>query len=167
MDGGINMKKLIVFAILLIAPFAYADTWCMWSGTEGENCRSDNLGSIRMPSDLSDKTLANNVISGTEGDYNAVGFYKLTTTQPEIGENQVRDAEVWDKVDNQITRTWTVRDLTAEEIDNRIASPMSVTNYYIWKALIATEVLTIQQAQNNLPQELIDAYQARKRLLGD
>jgi hypothetical protein len=154
-----NMRKLIVVFMLLFASPAFATTWCMWSGTEGENCASDSRGYVRMPDGLlisiDLECLTNN------------GYYELIETQPTIGEDQVRDVEVWGFADGQISKTWTVRDLTAEEIDNRIASPMSVTNYYIWKALIATGTITIEQAQNNLPQELIDAYQARKRLLGD
>ena len=156
------MKKLIVIALtLLFASSAYADRWCEWSGTEGINCRNDRNGLLISPTGT--PTWVENNLSLING----WGLFHTTETQPVIGEDQVRDAEAWGFADNEITLTWTVRDMTATEIDNRIASPMSVTNYYIWKALIATGTITIQQAQDNLPQELIDAYQARKRLLGD
>ena len=97
------------------------------------------------------------------------GFYILETTEPVLGENQVRDAEVWEFVSHpvqgdKITRTWTVRDMTATEIDVRQAGPMPISEYYLWKALIVTGVITQQQAAANLPQELIDAYLARDRI---
>ena len=153
------MKKIVLItAILLIASFAHADRWCEWSGTVGENCVNDRSGVLLSPAGIPTRTVAT---------INSWGLFKTTETQPIVGEDQRRDAEVWAFADNEITLTWTVRDMTATELDNRIASPMSVTNYYIWKALIATGTITIQQAQDNLPQELIDAYQARKRLLGD
>ena len=151
------MKKLIVLFIVLFSTVSFAGTWCQWSGTEGENCKSDTRGYFTLPSG----------IPVASKDFNEYGYYERIVTEPIIGPDQVRDAEVWGFADNEITLTWTVRDMTATEIDNRIASPMSVTNYYIWKVLIATGTITIQQAQDNLPQELIDAYQARKRLLGD
>ena len=157
------MKKIVmVILALLVASFSTsyaADRYCEWSGTEGINCVSPNsIGHYRIPGRV--KT-ANPVR------LNEYGYYIMTTTQPVIGENQRRDAEVWGFADNEITLTWTVREMTATEIDNRIASPMSVTNYYIWKALLVTGVLTQQQAVNNLPPEMIDTYQARARLLGD
>ena len=153
------MKKIVLItAILLIASFAHADRWCEWSGTVGENCVNDRNGVLLSPAGIPTRTVTT---------INSWGLYKTTDTQPTIGEDQVRDAEVWGFADNEISRTWTVRDYTAEEIDNRIASPMSVTDYYIWKALLTTGVLTQAQAVNNLPPEMIDAYQARARLLGD
>ena len=156
------MKRLIVILIIVIvtsiAPYAYADRWCQWSGTEGENCLNDRNGIVRVPGKLPASTVA--II-------NSHGYFRVIQTQPTIGPDQLRDAEVWGFADNEITLTWTVREMTATEIDNRIASPMSVTDYYIWKALLVTGVLTQQQAVNNLPPELIDAYQARERLLGN
>ena len=142
----------------MVASFAHADQWCEWSGTEGINCVGDRNGVLKSP---------DGVPTRTEVTINGWGLFRVTSTQPVIGTDQVRDAEVWDKVDNQISLTWTVRNMTATEVDNQIASPMSVTNYYIWKALLVTGVLTNQQAVDNLPSEMIDAYQARKRLLGD
>ena len=153
------MKSLIVIAlIVLFAPFANADRWCEWSGTEGENCRNDRNGVLMSPTNFPTSTVSK---------INSWGVYHLTTTQPTIGENQIRDAEVWSKVDNEIFLTWTVRDMTETEVDQRIANPMSVTDYYIWRVLIKTGVITQQQAVDNLPADLIDAYLARKRLLGD
>ena len=152
------MKRLIVvLAVLLIVPLAHADRWCEWSGTVGENCINDRNGVVWLEGRP----------TRTVSMINDFGLFRVTETQPVIGENQRRDAEVWGFADNEITLTWTVREMTATEIDNRIASPMSVTNYYIWKALLVTGVLTQQQAVNNLPPEMIDAYQARERLLGN
>jgi len=152
------MKRIIVITlfIILMTPFAYADRWCQWSGTEGIECKNDRDGVLNMP-----------FPTRTESLINAKGYYRVTITQPTIGENQVRDAEVWGFADNQISLTWTVRDLTVTEIDQRIANPMSITNYYIWKTLIKTGLITQAQAAANLPAEMVDAYLARKRLLGD
>ena len=153
------MKKLIatvIFLTLLSTPL-YAKTWCTWSGTEGENCQSDSKGYIRIPD--------GHPIAANETNLNDHGFYEKTDTQPTIGADQTKDAEVWGMVGNQISLTWTVRDLTAIEIDNRVASPMSVSDYYVWWTLIETGTITIAQAQAHLPAELIQAYQARGRLL--
>jgi len=153
------MKRIIlILTVLLIAPFAHADRWCEWSGTEGENCVNDRNGVLISPSGFKTRT---------EATINSWGLYKYTYTPPVIGENQVRDAEVWGFADNEISHTWSVRDMTATELDRREAGPMPLNTYYLWKALIVTGVITQQQAVNNLPQELIDAYLARKRLLGD
>lgn len=153
------MKKIIIIlGILMVASFAHADQWCEWSGTEGINCVNDRSGVLKSPDGIPTRT---------EVTINGWGLFRVTSTQPVVGEDEKRDAEVWNKVGNQISLTWTVRDMTATEIDNRIASPMSMTNYYLWKALLVTGVLTNQQAVDNLPSEMIDAYQARKRLLGD
>ena len=159
------MKKIVmVILALLVASFSTsyaADRYCEWSGTEGINCVSPNsIGHYRIPGRV--KT-ANPVR------LNEYGYYIMTTTQPVIGEDQVRDAEVWGFADNEITLTWTVRDMTATEIDNRIASPMSIEMYWVWKALThpVRGIMTQAEAATILPQAMIDAYQARARLLGD
>ena len=154
------MKSFIVIAlIVLFASFANADRWCEWSGTEGENCRNDRNGVLKSPTNFPTSTVSK---------INSWGVYHLTTTQPEIGEDQVRDAEVWSKVDNEIYLTWTVRDMTATEIDNRAASPMPVHAYYVWKAFMQAGIFTQAQLvayfQANQP-DMIEAYQARDRLL--
>jgi hypothetical protein len=157
------MKKLLIATLIVLCPAVlFAQTYCQWSGTEGENCRTlpTDVNFIRVPPD-------NHAISIDAANLEQHGYYELIVTQPTVGVNQIIDTVVWGFANNEISKTWTVRDLTTEEINNKIASPMSVTNYYIWKALIATGTITIQQAQDNLPQELIDAYQARKTLLGD
>ena len=153
------MKKFIVVALFVffISPLALADQWCEWSGTQGINCQSDGRGFI----------LIENRPTRTPSVANAAGWYKVIVTEPSVGVDETKDAEVWDKVGNQITLTWTVRDLTATEIDEQIASPMQIEMYYVWKALLATGTITQQQAADNLPQEMVDAYMARKRLLGD
>ena len=148
------MKRLIVVALaLFFAAPAFADTWCEWSGTEGENCKNDRDGVLNMP-----------FPTRTEAIINSHGYYRVVTTEPTLGADQVRDAEVWAKPDNTITKTWSVRDLTATELDQRIANPMSITDYYLWKALLVTGTITQQQAVAGLPAEMIDAYQARARL---
>ncbi len=150
------MKKVLTILVLLfIASFAYADMWCQWSGTKGENCINDNNGVVRI---------VGKVPARTEAIINDHGYYRVTTTQPTIGEDQVRDDVVWGLAGNQMSRTWTVRDLTTDETDERDASPMPLSEYYLWRALIATGTITQQQAATYLPQELIDAYQARDRL---
>ena len=156
------MKRLIVILIILIAPFAHAEQWCQWSGTEAENCLAvSGDGIIYPPNHFPVK------IAGNETKINNYGYYLLVTTQPTIGANQTRDAEVWGFADNEISKTWTVRDLTATEIDQRTASPMSIEMYWVWKVFLDTGLITQAQAVERLPQEMIDAYLARKRLEGD
>ena len=153
------MKKLItiVLLILFFAPFSYADRWCEWSGTVGENCKNDRDGVVYLPFPTRTESLINNA-----------GLYRVTVTQPTIGVDQTMDAEVWGFADNQISLTWTVRDLTTTELDNRAASPMSVNDYYVWKAFIQAGIFTQAQLvtyfQANQP-DMIEAYQARDRLL--
>ena len=146
------MKKLITIVLLtfFFASSAYADRWCQWSGTQGIECKNDRDGVLNLP-----------FPTRTEALINTKGYFRVTITQPTIGANQVRDAEVWGFADNQISLTWSVRDLTAAEIQARTAGAMSLSQYYIWKTLLATGVITQQQAANHLPQKLIDAYQAR------
>ena len=155
------MKRLILVLFLsFIATPLVAGTWCMWSGTEGTNCQSDSRGYVRMPD--------GHPIGASEANLNYHGFYERIITQPTIGEDQVKDAEVWGFADNEISLTWSVRDMTATELDNRAASPMSVSDYYLWKALMTGGVFRQAQLvayfQANQP-EMIDAYQARDRLL--
>jgi len=151
------MKNLL--AVVLIVFFAVpvsADTWCQWSGTEGTDCKSDRDGVFRTP-----------FPTRSEATINEHGYYRLVVTQPTLGENQVRDEEVWAFEDNVITKTWTVRDLTAQEINEREAGAMPLSEYYLWKVLRLKNVVTTQELQDNLPEELKDAYLARKALLGD
>ena len=151
------MKKLLICALILLIPtIAPADQWCMWDGSQGTDCQSDSKGYVVVPTGFK---------VSTESILNGHGYYRTVTTYPALGENQVREQEVWGFADNEISRTWTVRDMTAEEIDQNIASPMPLSEYYLWKALIVTGVITQQQAAANLPQELIDAYLARDRLI--
>ncbi|MCP4262754.1 MAG: hypothetical protein GY774_35395 [Planctomycetes bacterium] len=149
------MKKIVmIIAMLLITPFAYADQWCEWSGTAGINCINDRYGVISL----------DGVPTRTEAFINSFGLFRLTITQPAIGADETTNAEIWDKVGNQLSLTWSVRAMTQEEIDQRDSSPMSLSEYYLWTTLEATGTITIQQIQDNLPQELIDAYLARDRL---
>lgn len=144
---------------MFLASPLFAATYCEWNGSTTSNCQSDNKGYVRRADGLP--------IGGGEANYNANGLFELVTTEPTLEANQVKDSEVLGLADNKITRTWTVRDLTTEEIDNRIASPLSVNDYYQWKAIQLAGGWTNQQMQNALPPDLVEAYLARKRLLGD
>ena len=155
------MKRLILILVLsFIATPLIAGTWCMWSGTEGTYCQSDSRGYVRMPD--------GHLIGASEENFNYHGFYERITTQPTLGADQVRDTEVWGFADNEISLTWTVKDLTAQEILERDAGAMSLTDYLQWNALVAGGVFTSEQIVTyltaNYP-EIVDAYLARKTLL--
>jgi hypothetical protein len=152
------MKKILipVFLLLFSAP-AFGATWCEWSGTEGVNCQSDSRGYVRATAD-------NHPIGASEENLNYHGFYELIVTEPSLGPNQVKDAVVWGFAANQISKTWTVRDLTTTELDQREARAMPLSEYYLWRALIVKGVITQQEAVDALPSVLIDAYLARDRL---
>jgi len=147
------MKKFVLCLIILLVPsLVFAGTWCQWDGSAGINCKSSSNTYI---------ILDDHRVTVSAENLNPRGWYERIVTQPTIGANQVRDAEVWGFADNQISLTWSVRDLTAAEIQARTAGAMSLSQYYIWKTLLTTGVITQQQAADHLPQELIDAYQAR------
>jgi hypothetical protein len=148
------MKKFIILLALLIASPAFGATWCKWSGTEATDCKSDSRKYISVDTGLP---------IGPES-YAAYGYYELQTITPVIGADQIRDEIQWSFDGTIITRTWTVRDMTTEELDAREAKAMRIGEYYLWKALIAKDVITQQEAAQALPQELIDAYLARKRI---
>ena len=157
----VKMKRsiFIIACLMLFSTPLFAGTWCEWSGTEGINCKSDSRGYITLPSGLR--------VSIDQVNFNSHGYYERITTQPTIGTDQVRDAEVWGFADNQISLTWTVRDLTAQEILERDASAMPLSEYYLWKAIVAGGLFTSAQVVTyltaNAP-ELVDAYQARKTI---
>jgi hypothetical protein len=157
------MKKILLvllFSLLFtVSTFAeksaFAETWCQWSGTEGYNCKSVIRGYVII-SGVKVAADADNLLSR--------GFYPLITTEPTLGENQVKDSLVWGFANDEITLTWTVRDLTTTEIDQNTAAIMSRDIYAIWRVLFWKGVITQQEAATILPQEMIDAYQARDRL---
>ena len=154
------MKRFFMLVVMVsFASPAFAGTWCEWTGTTTVNCQSDSKGYVRRSDGLP--------IGGGGENYNANGLYELITTEPQIGANQVKDAEVLEFVDNTITRTWTVRDLTAAEIDNRVASPLSVNDYWQWRAIQLAGGWTDAQMLTRLPADIVEAFKARKRLLGD
>ncbi len=131
-----------------------ADTWCMWDGSKGINCQSDAKEYLRLESGLP--------IGGGEANYNDNGYYKLTRTQPTLDTaTETKDAEVWAKVDNQISLTWTVRDLTQDELDEITAQGVLDWQLYHVLKWMATEGY-INPA--TAPQGLKDAYLARQRL---
>ena len=141
--------------ILFIPSLLFAGTWCQWDGSQGINCQSTNRTFIKI-NDVRVTVSAENL--------NPRGWYELIVTQPVVGADQVIDETVWEFAANQISKTWTVRDMTTAEIDARDAEAMPLSEYYLWKVLLTTGVITQQQAVNNLPAELINAYQARDRL---
>jgi len=135
--------------------------YCEWDGTKGVNCQSDDKGYVRRFDGLP--------VGGGVENYNDNGFYELTDTQPTIGADQVKDEVQWSFANDQISRTWTVRDLTAQEIQDRddfIAARegrISREMYYVLKWLIAEGVISSTNI-NNAPNALKNAYQARGRL---
>ena len=151
------MKKFIlcILFFIFIPSLLFAGTWCQWGGSAGTNCKSTNRTYISI-NDIRVSVSAENL--------NPRGWYELTVTEPSVGEDQVKDAVVWGFATNQISKTWTVRDMTAAEIDSRDAVPMNIDIYRLWKVLLVTGVITQQQAVDRLPAEMIDAYQARDRL---
>lgn len=154
------MKKFVFCLVIMFVPsILFAGTWCQWDESAGINCKSTTKTSI---------VIDDHRVTVSAENLNPRGWFERTITQPTIGPDQIRDAEVWDKVDNQISLTWSVRDLTATELDNRAASPMSVNDYYVWKAFMQAGIFTQAQLvayfQANQP-EMIEAYQARDRLL--
>jgi len=154
------MKKIILslfLSLFFITP-AFAAQWCQWSGTEAENCISERDGILYPDNHFPVK------IEGNETKIYNYGYYPLVITQPTIGENQVKDAEIWGFADNEISKTWSVRDLTQTEIDERDAEAMDITMYYLIKGLISIDTFTLQEAAAFFPAESITAYQARTRL---
>jgi len=152
-----NKMKILVFILLIMcAPFTVAaGTWCEWDGTKGINCERAIEPSV---------VIGDHRVTVSAENLNPRGWFELITIKPDVGSGQTRGAEVWELVDNQINKTWTVRDLTTNEIDNHAASAMEVGQYYLWKALLAKGVITQAEAVSALPQEVIDAYLARQRL---
>ena len=124
-------------------------------GTKGENCISNRNNVLISPDGRPTRT---------ESIINSWGVFRVAITQPALGVNQVTDAEIWNKVGNLITLTWSVRDLTAEELDEQAAQPMALSDYYQWKILVLKGVVTKAELATNLPQELKDAYLARERM---
>jgi len=98
---------------------------------------------------------------------NPRGWYELTVTEPTVGEDQVRDEVVWGFETNQISKTWTVRDMTTEEIDIRDANVMPLIDYIQFNIMVGKGVVTQAELVTYLTAkypELIDAYLARDRL---
>ena len=154
------MKKfaLCLMFMLLIPSLLFAGTWCQWSGTEGENCQSTSRTYI---------TINGVRVSVSTENLNPRGWYELTVTQPTVGEDQVKDAIVWGFVVDEISKTWTVRDLTAQEMLDRDAQAMSLIDYLQWKAIVNFTSATSEQIVTfltaNYP-EIVDAYIARKAI---
>jgi len=152
-----KIKNVALILVLLVFPVTVnAATWCNWTGSEGENCQSDSKGFIRTAEGLP--------VGVSTAGLNPRGWYELTDTQPTIGEDQVRDEVQWSIADNQISHTRTVRDLSAEEIDERTASAMSLSDWRQWSAIQLISGATNQQMRNYMGDELVEQWLARNRL---
>jgi len=165
------MKKitLCMAVLFILSGVGYADQWCEWSGTEGINCVSDVKPGIPFGILVSPTGTPTRVDTNIDL-IHSWGLYRLEITRPVLGESQTLDTEVWSLYthpinEDKIKKTWTVRDMTATEIDARDSGPMPLSEYYLWKALIVKGVITQQEAASALPQELIDAYLARDRII--
>jgi len=153
------MKKFILCLLFtFISSPLFAATWCQWDGSEGTNCQSTSRTYI---------TINNVRVTVSAANLNPRGWYELTVTEPTVGEDQVRDEVVWGFETNQISKTWTVRDMTAEEIDIRDAAVMPLIDYLQFNLMVAKGLVTKAEIATYLTAkypELIDAYQARDRL---
>ena len=157
-----NVKKIILclllIAFIFIPSLLFAGTWCQWDGSAGTNCQSTNRTFI---------TINNVRVTVSAENLNPRGWYELTVTQPVVGADQVVDETVWEFASNQISKTWTVRDLTAQEILERDAEAMSLMDYLQWKAIVQFTSATSEQITTFLTAnhpEIVDAYLARKAL---
>jgi len=100
------MRKFILCLLFIFIPsLLFAGTWCQWDGSAGTNCQSITRTYI---------TINNVRVTVSAANLNPRGWYELTVTEPSVGEDQVKDAVVWDFVTNQISKTWTVRDMTVQ-----------------------------------------------------
>ena len=153
------MKKFILCLMISFIPsLLFAGTWCQWDGSQGTNCQSTTRTYI---------TINNVRVSVSAANLNPRGWYELTVTDPTIGADQVRDAEVWDLVSNEMSKTWTVRDMTAVEIDTRDAAAMPLIDYLQFNLMVEKGVATPAEIVAYLTAkypEVLAAYLARDRL---
>ena len=153
------MRKFILCLLFIFIPsLLFAGTWCQWDGSAGTNCQSITRTYI---------TINNVRVTVSAANLNPRGWYELTVTEPSVGEDQVKDAVVWDFVTNQISKTWTVRDMTAVEIDTRDAAVMPLIDYLQFNLMVAKGVATpaeiVAYLTTKYP-EVLAAYLARDRL---
>ena len=150
---GRNMKKIILaILIVLFASPAFAARWCQWDGSKGIGCQDDLRGYITLVDGLR--------ISGSAEHFNINGYYLLTTTQPTVPEGSVKETEVWGKIENDISQTWTVREKTTEEINTEIGNTMSFEMYKVLSWFAAEGYIDPATA----PAGIRDAYLARQAL---
>ena len=159
------MKKLILTILILCVPsLAFAGTWCQWEGATRVNCKSTNKTSI---------FITDHLVTVSAENLNPRGWFELITTQPTIGADQVRGAEIETKPANEILLTWAVDDMTAQEIQNRadeIAAQEGLISrelYYVLNCFLKNGSIDVVNGKLNpagCPQKLKDAYSARGRL---
>ena len=154
------MKKLLLILIaLFFVSHAYADIYCKWSGTEGTDCQNIEKGYIWLKE--------NHPIAVDAANLAEKKFYLLVVTQPTIGADQKRGAVVWGFTGSEITKTWTVLNLSTKEIDERDADVMPLSEYLLWKLIVDKGVATQAELQTYLQgkyPEIIKAYKARDKL---
>lgn len=150
------IKRTIFLAIwfLLISSIANAEYWCQWDGSKGINCRSAEIGSqINLPND--------GRITVEEAIANEHGYYKTTRTQPVFDSaTHKRGAEIWGKVDNQISLTWEVVELTGNELTENTSRALSIESYCLMKPLLDHGVVQASWYS----QKIRDAYVAQQTL---
>ena len=153
------MRKFILCLLFtFISSSLFAGTWCQWDGSQGTNCQSTTRTYI---------TINNVRVTVSAENLNPRGWYELTVTEPTVGEDQVKDAVVWGFETNQISKTWTVRDMTAAEIDIRDANVMPLIDYLQFNLMVEKGVATPAEIVAYLTAkypEVLAAYQARDRL---
>lgn len=153
---------LTTIVVVFMTSTSFASQWCEWSGSEGINCQSDSKGYI----------LINSIKTRTPALANSKGWFKVTETPVTPGADQVIDAEVWSFASPDIGKTWSVRDMTTQEIQDRddqiaVQDVLTRNEYYILKMLMLPGIINLTTGAIDVsvvPQYMIDAYQARGRL---
>lgn len=141
--------------MLVAASPVCAGEYCQWTGTTRENCKSDGgRGYVMLP----------NGVYVSAKDYAEYGYYPLVVTQPEPTADQKLGDEIEEFNGSEITLTWDVVNLTAQEILLRDAAPMPLTDYHQWLAIQTLGGWTNQQMSNVLSAEEVAAFLARKTL---
>jgi hypothetical protein len=118
-----KMKKLLILACLLLLPISATaadyDNWCYWDGSKGDYCRAERNGAIKVFTGIR--------VGGDDANKNSHGYFKLDTITPAYDPaTQKLGAEVWGKVGDTITQTWTVESMTVNEQNERVGEASSI-----------------------------------------